>query len=268
MELKEGKTKIIKPLWKGLDIGDVTNKDDITGGNGEKHDVLSGKAELATRTTCNIFEHLMINTDTPLAYIGRDSPTTFLTKMCKMILVEVVVRKIATGSYLKRNPGVEDGFVFEEPVVEFYYKTSGRKLGDIDIPDDDPLMCFGEDGAWHFFDPKNNVLISDAAGYLSQEDGELLKIQLDQCAKQALAVFNSLHYAWHKLGGVLYDFKLEFGTLSNGEIAVADVIDCDSWRVMWNGIKLSKQGYRDGDDLEKVLGVYRLAASLTDRLSR
>jgi len=49
---------------------------------------------------------------------------------------------------------------------------------------------------------------------------------------------------------------------------LTDVIDCDSWRVIWNGIQLSKQGYRDGDDVEKVLGIYRLAASLTDRLVR
>ena len=67
------------------------------------------------------------------------------------------------------------------------------------------------------------------------------------------------------LGGELYDFKLEFGLLPSNTIVLADVVDCDSWRVKWEGVQLSKQGYRDGDELSRVLGVYRLAASLTDR---
>lgn len=54
----EGKTKIISPLWEGADVGLVTTKDDITAGDGIKHDVMIGKAELATRTTCNVFEYL------------------------------------------------------------------------------------------------------------------------------------------------------------------------------------------------------------------
>jgi len=94
----EGKTKIVDPLWEGANVGLVTTKDDITAGDGAKHDVMSGKAELATRTTCNIFEYLR-SKGTPVAYIGRDGPTTFITKICDMILVEVVVRRIAFGSY-------------------------------------------------------------------------------------------------------------------------------------------------------------------------
>jgi len=208
----EGKTKIIVPLWNGSDIGLVENKNDITGGNGERHNVLLGKAELATRTTCNIFEYLMKGLDVPFSYIGRDGPATFLTRTCKMIPVEVVVRRVATGSYLMRNPEVKDGFVFPNPVVEFYYKTSGRQLGNITLPCDDPLMVCDENDNWNFFDPgkSKDALIREMDGYLSQTDSEMLKILLDECRRYALEVFVHLNIAWQKLEGALWDLKLEF----------------------------------------------------------
>lgn len=263
----EGKTKIVAPLWEGADVGLATTKDDITAGDGAKHDVMSGKAELATRTTCNIFEYLR-SKETPVAYIGRDSPTTFITRICKMIPVEVVVRRIAFGSYCKRHPEIVAGTVFEDPVVEFFYKTTGRRIGDLELPCDDPLMKWSDIDGWYDLHLANEP---SGVGYigrleLSDADTETMKRQLDECSVIATDVNKYLRDAWRILGGTLYDFKLEFGVLADGSIVLADVVDCDSWRVNWNGTQLSKQGYRDGDDLARVLGVYRLAASLTDRL--
>lgn len=263
----EGKTKTVAPLWEGADVGIVTTKDDITAGDGAKHDIMIGKAELATRTTCNVFEYLRAK-GIPLAYIGRDGPTTFLTRICEMIPVEVVVRRIAMGSYCKRNPEVEAGTIFEEPVVEFFYKTTERRLGDRELPCDDPLMELCENyKCLHLFLPDR----PSADGYLgrlefSDTDAETWKSQLEECIIIATDVNTHLRDAWRMLGGTLYDFKLEFGVLPDSSIVLADVVDCDSWRVKWNGVQLSKQGYRDGDDLNRVLNVYRLAASLTDRL--
>jgi phosphoribosylaminoimidazole-succinocarboxamide synthase len=261
----EGKTKIVAPLWEGADIGLVTTKDDITAGDGAKHDVIPGKAELATRTTCSVFEYLR-SVGVPVAYIGRDGPTTFLTRICKMISVEVVGRRIATGSYLKRHPDVVAGTIFEDPVIEFFYKTTGRRIGNQELPCDDPLMIWNLDGWWDLYLPNK----PSAEGYigrleLPEEDAKKLKRQLGECAVIATDVNSHLHGGWQALGGTLYDFKVEFGVLPNGSIVLADVVDCDSWRVEWNGIQLSKQGYRDGDDLNRVLGVYRLAASLVER---
>lgn len=263
----EGKTKTVAPLWEGVDVGLVTTKDDITAGDGAKHDVMTGKAELATRTTCNIFEYLRAK-GTPVAYIGRDGPTTFITRICDMILVEVVARRIAFGSYCKRHPDVVAGTVFEDPVIEFFYKTTGRRIGDQELPCDDPLMEWNDiDGWWDLYLP--NKPSSDAyigRLELSDADAETLKHQLGECTVITTDVNTYLRDAWRILDGTLYDFKLEFGVLSDGSVVLADVVDCDSWRVKWHDIQLSKQGYRDGDDLDRVLGVYRLAASLTDQL--
>lgn len=264
----EGKTKIVTPLWEGAGVGLVTTKDDITAGDGVKHDVIPGKAELATRTTCNVFEYLR-SKNVPLAYIGRDGPTTFLTRICNMIPVEVVVRRIATGSYIKRHPDIADGTVFERPEVEFFYKTTGRRIGERELPCDDPLMVQEWPTKEYNLYVPNKSITEGFIGQLglSNADRDLWDQQLGECAVIASDVNRYLSLAWGRLSGVLYDFKLEFGVLPDGSTVLADVVDCDSWRVKWNGIQLSKQGYRDGDDLARVLAVYRVAASLTDQFS-
>ena len=265
MDIIEGKTKIITQVNVGL----VDTKNDITAGDGAKHDILAGKAELATQTTCNVFD-LLARRNIPLAYIGRDGPTTFFTRLCTMIPAEVVARAVGTGSYIKRHPEVSDKTRFEKPVVEFFYKTTGRKIGDTDLPCDDPLMLMtSENGSWELFYPNKPETVGKIMRLpTSVKDHRLLRRQLSQCGKLAETVFNILAEAWKEQGGELYDFKLEFGTLPTGEIVVADVIDCDSWRVIWKGKQLSKQGYRDGDDLEAVLSVYRIAANLSNQFSR
>src|SRR3989344_3676643 len=193
----EGKTKIVAPLWEGADIGVVTTKNDITAGDGAKHDVMPGKAELATRTTCNVFEYLR-SKSVPVAYIGRDNSTTFITKICKMIPVEVVVRQIATGSYLKRRPEIAEGTVFEYPVVEFFYKTTGRRIGEQALPCDDPLM------KWNSIDKCYNLYLPNkppAEGYigrleLSDTDTETLRQQLRECSAIAFGVNKYLRHAF------------------------------------------------------------------------
>ncbi len=264
-----GKTKSITPILDGK-IGIVKSFDTLTAGDGAKKDELPGKGELATRTTCNVFEFLQKN-GVPLAYIGRDGPDTFITRICNMIPVEVVVRKIATGSYLKRNPEVQEGLVFKKPVIEFFLKTSGRKFEDTELPCDDPMLRWDRKGSvCHLYFPDR----PHEQGHICQllyplQEHSSLKRDLMTCERIARHVGYLLGKAWEKLGGALYDFKLEFGKLSDPksekQIVLADVLDCDSWRVIWEGVQLSKQKYRDGDKLEDVLAVYRVAAALTDK---
>ena len=56
--IAEGKTKIIRASGNDPEKVLVLSKDDITAGDGAKHDLIEGKAALATRTTCNVFRLL------------------------------------------------------------------------------------------------------------------------------------------------------------------------------------------------------------------
>jgi phosphoribosylcarboxyaminoimidazole (NCAIR) mutase len=68
--------------------------------------------------------------------------------------------------------------------------------------------------------------------------------------------------AWKILGYDMLDWKIEFGW-SSGVIYIGDVIDADSWRVMKDGQKLSKQAYRDNEGLTVMEKVLRRTAVLT-----
>lgn len=141
--LAEGKTKIILP--DGNYHVTVVSKNDLTAGDGAKHDVVEGKAELANQTTCNVFR-LLEQCNLPIAFVEQLDQTSFRAKRCKMIPYEVVVRREGHGSYLKRNPWVSKGQVFPRLVVEFFLKTSGKTWNGHTLPKDDPLTRFIDGG--------------------------------------------------------------------------------------------------------------------------
>lgn len=140
--LAEGKTKQIRRA--GTCVVEIYSKDDLTAGNGKKHDMLEGKGILATETTCHAFE-LLRRYGVRVAYIRRTGPRTFEARECEMVKLEVVVRREAEGSYLKRHLNAKKGDRFKIPVVEYYLKTSGKRWKGADgieheLPVDDPYL--------------------------------------------------------------------------------------------------------------------------------
>ncbi|HEY6739130.1 MAG TPA: phosphoribosylaminoimidazolesuccinocarboxamide synthase, partial [Actinopolymorphaceae bacterium] len=109
--IAEGKTKVV------IDAGDGTvlirSKDDITAGDGERHDVIDGKAVASTTTTCNIFR-LLGDHGVPTHFLEQVDAVTFRARRVDMIPLELVARRIATGSFLDRNPDVADGTVLAD----------------------------------------------------------------------------------------------------------------------------------------------------------
>jgi phosphoribosylaminoimidazole-succinocarboxamide synthase len=270
MSALEGKTKRIEPIGNG--IGRFHSKEDVTAGDGGRHDVIPGKGRLSNSTTCAVFDFLHVK-GVPLAYIDYDSDTSFLAQIIKMIPVEIVVRNEAAGSYCKRNPDVPVGTVFERPVVEFYYKTTRGMYKDVQLECDDPLMLIEPDGTTTFHRPDQPVdekrPMYVACGKFTPSGTRFqfqeLYRQLQTCLELALLVNQYLKQAWAEQDGRLIDFKIECGVTDDNEIVVGDVIDCDSWRVIWNGIQLSKQPYRDGANPAELLEVYATADALVQK---
>jgi phosphoribosylaminoimidazole-succinocarboxamide synthase len=271
-QIAEGKTKIVRPCPSNHLHVLIESKDVITAGDGAKRDILPGKGAAATATTCDIFRLIGKDGVVPTHFHEQRNETTFEAIRATMIPIEVVVRRIATGSYLKRNPGTEEGVRFPSLVVEMFHKDDKAH---------DPIMIKREGvGSFTLHDAKQPISevskLGEVAGDsltkfgLGDNDITLMRVA-------AAYVFSLLEKAWLKQGIALVDLKVEFGFDWVGRLMLADVIDNDSWRIWPHGQKsgmLDKQVYRDlvDDDperrqkaMEKIGANYELVAKLTSR---
>ena len=155
------------------------------------------------------------------------------------------MRRVATGSYLRRHPQVAEGTRFDPPLVEFFLKDDARH------------------------DPQISAEEITAQGVASAEE-----VQVMIAAGQL--VFSVLEHAWAEQDVALIDLKIEFGRPADTSLPpllVADVIDNDSWRIWPGGDKarmLDKQIYRNmatvtEDGLEEVRRHYQTVATMTER---
>jgi phosphoribosylaminoimidazole carboxylase/phosphoribosylaminoimidazole-succinocarboxamide synthase len=264
----EGKTKRIHAA-KG-DLVTVVSKDDITAGDGAKHDVIADKGALANATTCNVFR-LLKACGLPVAFDEQDSATSFVAPACQMLPYEVVVRREAHGSYLKRNPHFAKGQLFPQLVLEFFLKTKDRNWNGKPLLCDDPLMLYTKgDAKVRLFHPAKPIhgqepfLVLGGQEVFSQADEAELFPEMGRIARHTFLV---LEKAWQLEGGTLVDLKVEFGFDPKGNLLLADVIDNDSWRVVESGAYIDKQVYRDGGALDDVVAKYRQVAGITGRFA-
>ena len=222
-KLYEGKSKVVYSSEEpGTCI--IKYKDTATAGNGVKKEDLPGKGKLNAEISNIIFDYLMKN-GVKTHLIKVIDETTVLAKKAEIVMVEVIVRNIAAGSFSKKY-GVPEGSPLKNTVVEFSYKSD--ELGD-------PMI--------------NDSQIT-AIGLATQEE-------LDELRAMSKRI-NELMVELFAKGGVrLVDFKLEFGRLPDGTIILADEISPDTCR-FWDaktGEKLDKDRFRR--DLGNVEGAYQ-----------
>ncbi|MFA4941228.1 MAG: phosphoribosylaminoimidazolesuccinocarboxamide synthase [Patescibacteria group bacterium] len=287
-EIAAGKTKIIFGVADQPSLVIVANKNDITAFDDPTFTKkFATKGGYSTVTTCQVFE-LLRKAGVPVAFKEQASETEFVAERCEMIPLEVVARRYAVGSYLKRHPELErkkgeQPYRFHRLVVELFLKTTGGrlKIGEKTIIEglshvvdgvektlDDPLITNPEGELWHLFDPKKPAWDSGAN---LDKTVPMAKIvadanMIEEIINITRKTFLVLEGTWQTLGYRLIDFKIEFGITVTGEVVIADVIDNDSWRLRdagWN--ELSKQAFRDGEELSEVEKKYGLVASLTEK---
>ena len=191
-------------------------KDDLTAFNGAKKSSEAGKGALNNKISTELFK-LLESKGVPTHFVEMMDDNHMLHKRVNVILIEVIVRNIATGS-LSKNLGIEDGKVLPFTLVEFDYKNDA--LGDPKLNDQHCLIL---------------ELVENEA-------------ELDELRAKARQVNDILRPYFAEKGLNLVDFKLEFGKDKEGNIILADEISPDNCRFwdMESGEKLDKDRFRQG----------------------
>lgn len=191
-------------------------KDDLTAFNGEKKSSEAGKGALNNKISTELFK-LLDAKGIQTHFVEMLDDNHMLHKKADVILIEVIVRNIATGS-LTRTLGIEDGKVLPFTLVEFDYKDDD--LGDPKLNDQHALIL------------------------------ELVEHQdeLDKLRRVARQINDILKPYFENIGLNLVDFKLEFGKDKDGNIILIDEISPDNCR-FWDiesGEKMDKDRFRQG----------------------
>ena len=274
----------------------METKDELTGGDAAKKARISGIALHKTQQTANVFRYLQ-RKGIPVAFIDQPVPTALLCDACEMMPLELVMRRYAWGSYLKREPSFQkpDGtpFRFKDIQCEFFHKWAvvAHPLADppLQMDENQARSLYLNNGVWAkgvYTDPYIHIVNDEWQLHPAKIPFNVSKplMTIDPMMTEGerqrivqnlmLPCFQSLETAWREVqteyGPVaLVDLKIEVGRRQkDGEIVIADVIDNDSWRI-WPGgdpkRQLDKQNFRDGRPLSMVADNYALVAELTEQ---
>ncbi|MBU0478770.1 hypothetical protein KKC91_09425 [bacterium] len=198
-KIAEGKTKIIYRNPEDEKTVYMVFKDDITAGDGVKHDVIMGKALVDWKTNRDTFE-LLNRKGVRTHYISSpEEKVALVRKLDRKINLEVVSRRVAAGSILKWGNAAE-GQRYNTVITQFHYK---------DDPLHDPML----DNAYIAY------IIKAKSGF---EYAAMKKIN-----EQA---FGYLEAAFAHFDVQLIDIKLEYGII-DGEVYLIDEISGGSFRL-------------------------------------
>lgn len=251
-KVAEGKTKIIYQNPEDTKTVYMVFKDDITAGDGMKHDIIKGKALVDWKTNRDIYE-LLNRKDVRTHYVSSPSEKVVLVKkLDRKINLEVVSRRVAAGSILKWGEMAE-GTRFDPVLTQFHYK---------DDPLHDPMLD----------DKYINYIIKTKEGGTDYADMRKLNTEIFLHLEKAFANFDIQ----------LVDMKLEYGII-DGNVYLIDEITGGSFRLWPYSNKnpnlnqtnilselnpegrLDKDTYRLGEQIQNVLTKFEQIAKITTK---
>lgn len=200
-------------------------KNDATAFNGEKKAVFENKGRLNNAISTRIY-NMLERQGVPTHFVREIDETNVEVKRVEILLIEVIIRNYAAGSFCKRT-GIDEGKPFSRPVIEFSYKSD--ELGDPMINDD-------------YIREMELATPEEVAGL----------------RESAIHINGILGDFFEQCGLRLIDFKLEFGRLTEdpSKIVLADEISPDGCR-LWDlktNEKMDKDRFRR--DLGGVMEAY------------
>jgi phosphoribosylaminoimidazole-succinocarboxamide synthase len=198
--LSSGKTKTVTPAERPNQVI-LTFRDDITAGDGKKHDVLPGKGKVNAAITAKLYA-LFTENQIPNHLIKQIDENNLLVTKLEMIPVEVVCRIRAAGHFIGIGTRYKNGDKLAFPIVEFYLKDDSMH---------DPMLT----------DQHLKLL------QLANDD------EIEKIKQATLRAASLLEKFFDERGATLVDFKLEFGRDVNGQLVVGDELSPDSWR-LWD----------------------------------
>ncbi len=189
--------------------------------------VISGKGAINNSISAFLMQKLeLIGVETH--FIQKNNMRQQLIQFVDVYPVQIYVSSLASGRYVT-DFGMEDGFVFDSPIIDFRVKN-----GDLNYP------IINEHQIYSF-------------SWLSEKEIKNLK-------KVAIRVHDFLTGLFAGIGIRLVDIKLEFGRVFNGEeyiIMLTDEISPDTCKLwdMYNNEKLCYEIAETNPDL--IISAYQ-----------
>jgi phosphoribosylaminoimidazole-succinocarboxamide synthase len=189
--------------------------------------VISGKGVINNSISAFLMQKLeLIGVETH--FIQKNNMRQQLIQFVDVYPVQIYVSSLASGRYVT-DFGMEDGFVFDSPIIDFRVKN-----GDLNYP------IINEHQIYSF-------------SWLSEKEIKNLK-------KVAIRVHDFLTGLFAGIGIRLVDIKLEFGRVFNGEeyiIMLTDEISPDTCKLwdMYNNEKLCYEIAETNPDL--IISAYQ-----------
>lgn len=198
-------------------------RDDITAGDGAKHDVVKGKGFYNCQISGKMLK-LLNDSGIETHFVRLLSDTEMLCRHVDIVPIEVIVRNFAAGSLVRRFP-FEQGMELPNPIVN------------MDLKNDT------------YHDPMLNTDIALALGLANLQE-------LRELREMGLRVNDVLYDYFDSIGLTLADFKIEIGR-ADGKLVVADEVSPDTCRLWVKGTQesLDKDVYRQ--DKGDVIATYK-----------
>jgi phosphoribosylaminoimidazole-succinocarboxamide synthase len=199
-KLAAGKTKTVTSASQANQVI-LTFRDDITAGDGKKHEILPGKGKINAAITAKLYG-MLTKSGIRNHFIKQIEDSRLLVEKLDMIPIEVVCRIRAAGHFIGVGKYFQNGDRLPFPIIEFYLKDDALH---------DPMVT----------DQHLKLL------KLANDD------EIERMKAMTLKTAALLEKTFDERNAMLVDFKLEFGRDAKGELLIGDELSPDSWR-LWD----------------------------------